>query len=135
VRVVDGKLLGLNILYLSFVSLMPFSSALAGEYSRMLFSQIVYSGNMTLLAIGGLLNNRYVFRHPELWSEPVTVGFYRGSIFRTAGLIVVAITAVGIAMVIPGAGNAAFLLMVPISIVSKRIEQRALQPLPRKAST
>ena len=123
VRVVDGKLLWLNILYLSFVSLMPFSSALAGEYSRMLFSQIVYSANMTLLAIGGLLNNHYVFHHRELWSEPITRGFYRGSLFRTAGLIVVAIGAVGISMVIPGAGNVAFMLMIPISIISKRVER------------
>ena len=110
VRVVDGKLLWLNILYLSFVSLMPFSSALAGEYSRMLFAQIVYSANMTLLAIGGLLNNHYVFHHHELGSEPITRGFYRGS------------HAVGISMVIPGAGNAAFMLMIPISIISKRLE-------------
>ena len=51
----DATFLWLNILYLSFVSLMPFSSALAGQYSGMLFSQIVYSTNMTLLAIGGLL--------------------------------------------------------------------------------
>ncbi len=129
VRVVDGKLLGLNILYLSFVSLMPFSSALAGEYSRLLFSQIVYSTNMTLLAVGGLLNARYVFHHPELWSVPVQTGFYRGSLFRIAGLIVVAISAVGIAMVLPGSGNAAFMLMMPISIISKRIERRAFAGL------
>ena len=123
VRVVDGTLLWLNLLYLSFVSLMPFSSALAGQHSQMLFAQIVYSANMTLLAIGGLLNNRYVFHHPELWSEPVTPGFYRGSLFRTSGLIVVAITAIGIAMVIPGAGNMAFMLMIPISILSKRVDR------------
>ena len=42
VRVVDGGLLWLNILYLGFVSLMPFSSALAGTHARILFSQIFY---------------------------------------------------------------------------------------------
>ena len=49
VRNVDGRLLWLNVLYLGFVSLMPFSSALAGEYPRMLFSQWFYSSNMILL--------------------------------------------------------------------------------------
>ena len=125
VRIVDGKLLWLNIVYLSFVSLMPFSSALAGEYPGILFSQVIYSTNMTLLAIGGLLSNRYVFHHRELCSEPVTPGFYRSSRFRILGLIVVAITAVAITVVIPGAGNAAFMLMMPISIVSRRLERRA----------
>ena len=127
VRVVDGKFLGLNLLYLSFVSLMPFSSALAGQYPGMLFSQVFYSTNMTLLAIGGLLNSRYVFHHPDLWSTPFTVGQYRGSLFRTGGLIVVAIVAIGIALVVPGAGNAAFMLMIPISKISKRVERRAVQ--------
>jgi uncharacterized membrane protein len=127
VRVVDGKFVRLNLLYLSFVSLMPFSSALAGEYSRMLFSQIVYSTNMTLLAIGGLLIARYVFHHPALWSEPFTVGHYRGALFRTGGLIIVAMAAIGIAMVVPAAGNAAFMLMVPISMISRRIERLAAQ--------
>ena len=120
VRVVDGRLLWLNILYLGFVSLMPFSSALAGSHSRMLFSQSFYSANMMMLALLGLLKYRYVFRHPELWATPMTVGFYRGARFRTLGLIVVALVAVGIAMVAPGAGNMAFCLMLPITLLSRR---------------
>ena len=125
VRVVDAPLLWLNILYLGFVSLMPFSSALAGEYSRMLFSQWFYSSNMLLLALLGLVKYRYVFRHPELWATPVTAGFYRGARFRSMGLMVVALVAVGIAMLVPGAGNMAFMLMFPISMLSRRVERRA----------
>jgi uncharacterized membrane protein len=121
VRVVDGRLLWLNILYLGFVSLMPFSSALAGSYARMLFSQSFYSANMMMLSLLGLLKYRHVFRHPELWAAPMTVGFYRGARFRTLGLIVVALVAVGIAMIAPGAGNMAFCLMLPISLLSRRV--------------
>jgi uncharacterized membrane protein len=97
VRIVDGRLLWLNILYLGFVSLMPFSSALAGQYPRMLFSQWFYSSNM----------------------------FYRGARFRSSGLVVVALVAVGITMFVPASGNAAFMLMIPISMLSRRVEQRA----------
>jgi uncharacterized membrane protein len=122
VRVVDAKLLWLNILYLCFVSLMPFSSALAGGYGRMLLSQRLYSTNMILLSVLGLLQWRYVFRHPELWSTPMTVGLYRAARFRTLGLILVALVAVAIATVLPGAGNMAFMLMFPISTFSRRIE-------------
>ena len=124
VRVVDGPLLWLNILYLGAVSLMPFSSALAGEYSQMLVSQVIYSLNMIALTVGALLIVRYVFHHPDLWSTPVTTGFYRASLFRLAGLIAIAILAIGITKVLPGAGNAAFMLMLPMSIISKRIERR-----------
>lgn len=123
VRVVNGNFVWLNILYLSCVSLMPFSSALAGEYSRILFSQWFYSSNMILLAVLGLLNYRYVFHHPELWDTSVTLGFYRGARVRTWGLMVVALVAVGIAWVVPGAGNTAFLLMIPVSILGRRVER------------
>jgi uncharacterized membrane protein len=122
VRTVDGKLLSLNIVYLGFVSLMPFSSALTGKYAPMPLSQWLYSTNMALLALLGLLNWRYVFRHPELWGTPLSVGLYRGARFRALGLMVVALAAVGIAMIIPGAGNMAFMLMWPISVGSRRVE-------------
>jgi uncharacterized membrane protein len=125
VRAVDGPLLWLNILYLCAVSLMPFSSALAGEYSERLVSQVIYSTNMTALAVGALLITRYVFHHPDLWGVPMTRGFYRASIFRIAGLIAIAAGAIGITMVVPRAGNVAFMLMIPISIISARIERRA----------
>ena len=122
VRTVDAPLLWINILYLGFVSLMPFSSSLSGEHSRMLFTQAFYSGNMILLALGGLLLARHVYHHPELCHTPVPAGFYRASLFRIFGLVTVALVAVGICLVVPGAGNVAFMLMMPISILSRRIE-------------
>ena len=124
-RAVDGPLLWLNILYLSFVSLMPFSSALVGEYPRLAFAQIFYSSNMMVLSGVGLLKNRYVFRHPELWAATLTLGFYRAARFRKLGLIVVALAAIGVTTIVPGAGNLAFMLMIPISILSRRIEERS----------
>jgi uncharacterized membrane protein len=123
VRAVDAGLVWWNVLYLAFVSLMPFSSALAGEYGRMLFAQCFYSANMILLSLLSLQECRYVFRHPDLWATSLSAGFYRGARFRSLGLIVVALVAVGIATVIPGAGNGAFMLMGPISMLGRRIER------------
>ena len=106
---------------------MPFSSALTGEYPRVLFSQYFYSANMVVLALFGWLKWRYVFRHPELSEGSVTIGTYRGARFRSLGLVVVALVAVGIASFVPGAGNAAFMLMFPISMLSPRIERGRLR--------
>lgn len=78
VRVADGPLLWLNILYLGGVRFMRPSSQV-----------------------------------------------YRASLFRLAGLILIAVGAIGIAMVIPGAGHAAFMLLMPISIISTRFDRRA----------
>ena len=123
VRIVDDTLAWLTIGYLAFVSLMPFSSALVGLYGTVLFAQVFYSANMVLLAIFSLLMSRHVFRHPELQGATVTAPFYRAVRFRVVGLMVIAIAAIGITKLVPGAGNAAFMLMWPISSVSRRIER------------
>ncbi len=84
VRHVDGKLLAYSLLQLGFVSLMPFSSALSGEHTLLLFSQIFYSINMVGLAITALMIGRYVYRHPELTLLPLPGMVYEG--IRTIGL-------------------------------------------------
>lgn len=115
VRHVDDKLLALNLVQLGLASLMPFSSALAGEFGKTLFSQVFYSLNMTALSVMAILIARYIFRHPELCVHPVPEHVYHGARFRIGGLI---------AMLIPSAGNMAFMLMMVIMPISRRIEAR-----------
>jgi hypothetical protein len=43
--------------------------------------------------------------------------------FRAIGLTLVALTAVAITAVLPGVGSVAFMLMLPITRVSRRIER------------
>jgi uncharacterized membrane protein len=124
VRHVDGKLLALNMVQLGLVSLIPFSSALAGEFGKTLFSQVFYSLNMTALSVMAILIARYIFRHPELCVHPVPEYVYHGARFRIGGLIVISAVAVLIAMLIPSAGNMAFMLMMVIMPISRRIEAR-----------
>ena len=127
VRHVDGKLVGLNLVQLGFASLMPFSSALSGEFGNTLFSQIFYSLNMTFLSILAILTARYIHRHPELCVHPMSDGAYRAARFRVGGLIAISAVAVVIAMLLPypAAGNMAFMLMMVIMPISRRIEARA----------
>jgi uncharacterized membrane protein len=124
VKKVDGKLVALNLVFLGFVSFMPFASAMGGEYVGLLAGQLVYSFTMFMVAVGALLIWRYVHRHPELCHPVMSEGAYRGARFRTSMLMVVSIVAVIIAIYIPGAGNSAFMLMVVIGPVGRRIEAR-----------
>ncbi len=124
VRHIDGKLLALCILQLGFVSLMPFSSALAGEFAGTWFSQVFYSINMMFLAISAMLITRYIYWHPELCMPPMPKGTYLASRFRLAGLIVISLSAIIISKYLPGIGNSAFMLMMVIGPISRRIEAR-----------
>ena len=131
VRHVDGKLVGLNLLQLGFASLIPFSSALSGEFGNTIFSQVFYSLNMAALSIVAILMARYIYRHPELCVHPMAENAYRAARFRIGGLIMISAVAVAIAVALPGsgAGNIAFMLMMVILPISRRIEAR---PVPNK---
>ncbi len=124
VRSVDGPLLALSMMQLGLIGLFPFSSSLAGKFAVVLFSQVFYSINMALLAVVTLVIVRYVHRHPALCSEPMPMGAYRGARFRLLGLVMISAVAILIAMVVPAAGNAAFMLMAAVNAASRRFERQ-----------
>jgi uncharacterized membrane protein len=130
VRRTDGQLIALNLLQLAAVSLMPFSSALSGEYGTVLLSQVVFSANMALLGVTALLILNYVRRHPELGPAPMPAALYRGARLRIVGVIVVSMIAVAIGAFIPfpAMGNIAFMLMAVITPLSRRVERNASRP-------
>jgi uncharacterized membrane protein len=53
VKAFDGRLIGLNMLYLGFLVLIPFSSQVLGEYGGQLPSVVVYSANLTAVVMVG----------------------------------------------------------------------------------
>ncbi len=130
VRRSDGKLTALCLVQLGFVSLMPFSSALVGEHGQESISQIIYSINMLALAVVALLTARHIHRHPDTHFMAMPVASYRGARVRLIGLMVISLVAVLIQLVLPSAGNAAFMLMPLVMALSRRTENAADPPLP-----
>ena len=132
VRSVDAGLLWRNLLQLGFVSLMPFSAALIGEFGGTVVAQNLYHANMVMLALLGLWKVRYVHAHPELASHAVETGTYHAMRLRLGGLVVAAMIAIFIAY----AGRAvfapfAYLLMIPIGRYARHVERRvAAHPAP-----
>lgn len=124
VRNADGKLVALNIGQLAFVSVMPFSAALVGEHGSALLSQVVYSLNMVALATLAWLTLRYVYRHPELSRVAPLAAAYHGARFRLFGLMLISAVAVALQYAIAPLGNIAFMLMMVIMPISRRIERR-----------
>jgi len=55
VEAFDGRLLGLNLAYLGFIVLIPFSSELLGEYGGKTTAVVFYSANLAIVVLLGLL--------------------------------------------------------------------------------
>lgn len=126
-RRADATLVRLNLMQLAFVSLMPFSSALSGEFGALVISQAFYSLNMAALGVAALLILRHIHRHPELSHAPMPEAHYHGALVRIGGLILISVVALGLAEVVPvpAMGNIAFMLMGVITPWSHWIERRA----------
>lgn len=55
VEAFDGRLIGLNLAYLGFVVLIPFSSELLGEYGGKTTAVVFYSANLAVVVLLGLM--------------------------------------------------------------------------------
>jgi uncharacterized membrane protein len=53
VKAFDNRLIGLNMLYLGFLVLIPFSSQVLGEYGGQLPAVVVYSANLVAVVLVG----------------------------------------------------------------------------------
>ncbi len=135
VRLVDAGLLWRNIFQLAFVSLMPFSSALVGEFGIATTSQVAYNGNMILLGLFGLAKAQYIRKHPELTSQPLDDGTYHAMLVRIGGLAALGGVAIVIALLHgPLFSTYVYLLMIPIGRYGRFIKARADARLPTGAT-
>jgi uncharacterized membrane protein len=126
VRYVDRRLLWRNLYQLAFVSLMPFSAALLGEFPATTIAEVAYNGNMAILGLLGLWKLLYVRHHPELASHPMEPGTYHASLYRIGGLIAAGVAALILAVWLrtPYA-TLAYLSMIPFGRYGRHLEHKA----------
>jgi uncharacterized membrane protein len=55
VQAFDGRMIGLNLLYLGWIVLIPFSSEVLGEYGGKTTTVVLYSVNLAVVVLLGLL--------------------------------------------------------------------------------
>jgi uncharacterized membrane protein len=58
----DGRLIGLNLLYLGWIVLIPFSSEVLGEYGGTTTAVVIYSVNLALVVVLGQVMSAYARR-------------------------------------------------------------------------
>jgi uncharacterized membrane protein len=69
---VNYPLAWLELIQLALVGLLPFSSALMGEYGGSMPAAVVYGGHLFAVALASWLRSAYFLRHAELQSADFT---------------------------------------------------------------
>jgi uncharacterized membrane protein len=111
---VDAALFRLTVLWLLFISLLPFSSSLIGEHPNYLGSHVVYATNLIGVEVAVILRGLHLVRHPELLA-PGTDPRSARTWFRPVAVIACATVSVTVATLwTPADSSLAYLLLVPL---------------------
>ncbi len=118
---VDGVLLWLNIIFLLFISFMPFPTMMMGRYPNQTLPVVVYGCNLLLANLNGFIMLLYLRRNPALTSQYFTDTLYRAQV--RVYLIVNGLYAclIALAFALPAASVAAFAVMGVFLVVRSAI--------------
>lgn len=72
IRFVDRPLLWINLLFLMFVSLLPFSAATLGRYGTEQFAVLIYGAHLTILGLINYWNWTYATTHHRLVDHSIS---------------------------------------------------------------
>lgn len=121
VEAFDGRLIGLNLLYLGWIVLIPFSSEVLGEYGGETVGVVVYSVNLAVVVLIGLLMGADARRRDLTATDDRT---HRQAQIRSAYIAAVFMLSIPLAFLAPG--FAPYLWLVLFVDPSERLARRGV---------
>lgn len=91
---IDSLLTNINALFFMFVSLIPFSSSILGEYPNNELSIIIFGVHIVLIGLSLYWMRRYVLYSPHIQNPEISKREIRGSTIRTLVPVVFAMVAI-----------------------------------------
>ena len=80
IRLIDGTFIWLNLVWLLFVSVMPFPTSLLGRYPLQPIPIAIYGIDLIMANVTGFIITLYMRKHPELCVSPVSAEAVRALI-------------------------------------------------------
>jgi uncharacterized membrane protein len=117
-RTFDRRLVVLNLVYLSFIALMPFTTAVLGEYADESLAVAIYAANVAAAALAETAMTALALRRGLMVVDPD-----RGRDLIVSGLIVPAVfcASIPIAYADPSAGMWSWLALVVLPRVLRHV--------------
>lgn len=123
IKYVNGTTLWINLIWLLFIVLVPFSATLIGEYGSFPLSHVVF--NLNLLGIAFLLYlNWYFADRSEFISENVKTAQITRIKRVNALFIGIALLALVLSYIIPHWCELAYVLIIPLEFLIKKYSKK-----------
>ncbi len=117
---IDSGLFRITVLWLLFISLLPFSSSLIGEHPDFLGSHIVYAANLVGVELAVIWRSDHLRRHPRLFAAGADV---RASQMWFRPMVVVGCAIVSVAVAVfwtPEDSSIGYFLIIPLIVLWER---------------
>jgi len=123
VRRVDRGLLWLNLLFLLFITLVPFLTNLLAGRTRLHLPVVLYGLNLLSLSLIFLWHLRYLTRHPELVENGLTATRAAEVRRRTTVVAFVAVASILISFYKPSLGPFVYWLLLAFHFLRARADR------------
>ena len=112
VRKVNRGLLWLNLLFLLFITLLPFSTNLLSGHTHLQIPIVVYGINLLLISLISLLQLSYLAHHPALSHDQLTPSWIAIVRHRTSIPVVIVVASIAISFYKPNFAMGAYWLLL-----------------------
>lgn len=109
----DRALVRIELVMLALVSLLPFTTALVGEYGGRVTSSGLYAAHLVAIALAGVLRVQHFLRHRELHVGGLDAATTRGMRTRSWVFLVCTVATLVLAAFLPGWN---MLAMIPAAL-------------------
>jgi len=108
IKLVDGAFIWLNMVWLLFVTVMPFPTALLGRYPLQPIPTAIYGIDLVLANVTGFIILGYMKNHPELLHTLIQSDTFRRQVPVYAVTNGIYVLAIGLAWIFPWASYALY---------------------------
>ncbi len=112
VRKVNRVLLWLNLLFLLFITLLPFSTNLLSGHTHLQIPIVVYGINLLLISVISLLQLSYLAHHPELSHDQLAPSWIANVRGRTSIPVVIVVASIAISFYKPNFAMSVYWLLL-----------------------
>ncbi len=120
INLMNGTLLWINVIWLLFIVLVPFSATLTGDYGQFTISNVIF--NLNMLGIASLLYlNWHYADYKNFIEEKVDADQIAFTKIVNFSFILIAVLALALSFVIPEYSQTVYIIMLPMEMIIKAI--------------
>jgi len=117
---INDILLWINMIWLLFIVLVPFSASLTGKYGQFTISHVIFNVNMLGISTLLFLNSYFAHRSGSIDEkvEPRDISLIKRD---NALFIIISLIALSISFIYPSSSSLVYLLIIPLELLLHRI--------------